>query len=239
MRLGEERAAAFSKATVERGRLLGRSEAWDGGRRCHERGERAAEPVAEGEVMVRLVRFWSESKGDSFSLVGESEYSFALSIESDAWPRRDRGLPGFSGPGENKPAPSMAEPSPMRWAVGEGVFAGEDFCGEIDLARSAESGQKAAEVSKFVDTKLCDAVDGPHCGSHTSSQRKHGLPESLGGQRRTHLLGVPGVHAFPAGSSPRVPENALRPLLLGGPSATPPIAKSRRPRQTCWQCLWI
>lgn len=70
--VGELRAA-FSAATMDRGRLLGRSEACDVGRLCHESGERADGMLMEGEVKVRLVRLISESKGESFSLAGESE----------------------------------------------------------------------------------------------------------------------------------------------------------------------
>jgi hypothetical protein len=50
------------------------------------------------------------------------------------------GLPVLSGPGDAKLVPSEADARtlPLRWAVGGGVFAGDDFCGEIDLARSGE-----------------------------------------------------------------------------------------------------
>lgn len=68
--LGELRAA-FSAATMDRGRLLG--PAWDVGRLCHERGERAEGMPMEGDVRVMLVRLVSESNGESFSFVGELE----------------------------------------------------------------------------------------------------------------------------------------------------------------------
>lgn len=49
------------------------------------------------------------------------------------------GLFVLSTPGDSKYVPSEAEGRmPMRWAVGGGVFAGDDFWGEIDLARSTK-----------------------------------------------------------------------------------------------------
>jgi hypothetical protein len=70
----EERAVAFSVATIDSGRLFGRSEVCEVGRRCHERGERAAGAVVEGDVrVVTLDRLVSESNIGSFSLVGDVE----------------------------------------------------------------------------------------------------------------------------------------------------------------------
>jgi hypothetical protein len=71
-RTGELRAA-FSAATIDKGLLLGRSDACEVGRLCHERGDRAEGMPMEGEPMVRLVRLISDSNGESFSLVGEPE----------------------------------------------------------------------------------------------------------------------------------------------------------------------
>ena len=60
-------------------------------------------------------------------------------------PIRDRGLPVLSRTGgdEDRFTPSGPCDVPMRWETGGGVFAGDDFWGEIDLARSSErnSGQ--------------------------------------------------------------------------------------------------
>jgi hypothetical protein len=123
-RLVEDRAA-FSTAMVERGRLFGRSEPRDGGRLCHESGERGAPPAVEDEV--RLVRLASESNRESFSLVGESEKSVALSMAPDERTGRDRGLPEDSRSGEKRPMPSAAGLRLTRCEVGEGVLAGEDF----------------------------------------------------------------------------------------------------------------
>lgn len=82
--VGDDRAAAFSAAIIDSGRLLERSEACDGGRLCHDRGDREGAMPLDGDVNVRLVRLMSESKGKSFSLVGELEveYSRVRSIAS-------------------------------------------------------------------------------------------------------------------------------------------------------------
>jgi hypothetical protein len=53
---GDERAAAFSAARAERGRLFGRSEDCDVGRLCHERGVRAGAFSFEGEAEGAPVR---------------------------------------------------------------------------------------------------------------------------------------------------------------------------------------
>jgi hypothetical protein len=65
--------AAFSAATMDRGRLLGRSEACEVGRLCHERGDRAEGMPMEGDGRATLVRLISESNGESFSFEGELE----------------------------------------------------------------------------------------------------------------------------------------------------------------------
>ena len=86
--------------------------------------------------------FMSESKGESFSFVGEVEIeksSPVLSITTlEDLAIRDRGLPVLSSGGgeEVKLRPSGVCELLMRWTAGGGVLAGDDFCGEIDLARS-------------------------------------------------------------------------------------------------------
>jgi hypothetical protein len=93
----------------------------------------------EGEVKDTLVRLVSESNGESFSFVGELEKSVAPSRASEAVSTvRCLGLPGLSRLGDSRLVPSEADGRmPTRWAVGGGVFAGDDFWGEMDLARSA------------------------------------------------------------------------------------------------------
>ena len=93
----------------------------------------------EGEVKDTLVRLVSESNGESFSFVGELEKSAAPSMASEAGSAVCcLGLPGLSRLGDSRFVPSEADGRmPTRWAVGGGVFAGDDFWGEIDLARSA------------------------------------------------------------------------------------------------------
>lgn len=130
--------AAFSAATMDKGRLFGRSEACEVGRLCHERGDRADGMPIEGDAAT-LVRLISESNGESFSLVGELDKSISPSIRSEVGlAARCRGLPALSRLGDSRLVPSASDGRmPMRWAVGGGVFAGDDFCGEMDLARSA------------------------------------------------------------------------------------------------------
>lgn len=119
---------------------MGRSVVWDLGLLCQERGERDEGTALDGGAYGRLVRFASESKGLLFSLVGEVESSGALSIVVASASRTVRalGLPVaiLSKEGEDRPIPSAAGARLMRFEVGEGVFTGDDFWGEIDLARS-------------------------------------------------------------------------------------------------------
>lgn len=101
-------------------------------------------------VYVKLVRLTSESRLVSFSFVGEMDSSGAPSIveTSESGFARDLGLPVpvLSREGEDKPIPSAAGARLMRFEVGDGVFTGEDFWGEMDLARSVTS-QTRTQVS--------------------------------------------------------------------------------------------
>lgn len=61
-------------------------------------------------------------------------------VSEDDSRARCLGPPVFSRPGESKVVPSDADGTiPTRWAVRGGVLAGDDFCGEIDLARSTKT----------------------------------------------------------------------------------------------------
>lgn len=76
-----DRAAAFSAATIDNGRDLGRSGPWDGGLRCHDRvGVLAGTPLDGGEVYEVLERLGSKSRTVSF--VGEAERGEGRSIAS-------------------------------------------------------------------------------------------------------------------------------------------------------------
>lgn len=86
----------------------------------------------------------SESNGEWFSLVGESGRSAALPIASEDGPSRERGLPVVVAVGENRPTPSEASERPGRWEAGEGVFTGDDFWGDMDLARSVGPRRRAS-----------------------------------------------------------------------------------------------
>lgn len=140
-------AAAFSAAKTDNGRVLGRSEVWDVGRLCQERG-RAEGMAAKGEVRIWLDRLFGsdESKGDgdagdSFSFVGEASDSGSMAV-SDSWTERARGLPVVSsaGEGEERSTPSggrmvlamlamlaMLARWWWLWWWPVGVFAGDDF----------------------------------------------------------------------------------------------------------------
>lgn len=94
----------------------------------------------EGEPKFTLLLLLSESNGESFSLVGELEDSVALGVFmiSDVGSAlRGLGLLELPSTGDSRLVPSAVDGrTPARFAVGGGVFAGDDFCGEIDLARS-------------------------------------------------------------------------------------------------------
>lgn len=76
-----DRAAAFSAATIDNGRDLGRSGPWDGGLRCHDRvGVLVGTPLDGGELYDALDRLGSRSRIVSF--VGETERGEERSIAS-------------------------------------------------------------------------------------------------------------------------------------------------------------
>jgi hypothetical protein len=87
-----------------------------------------------GGVVVDLV---STSEGASFSLVGEE----LKSIEVSAFASGSADLEALSSLWNLGESSFNAS---VRWTLrrlerGEGVFAGDDFCGEMDRARSAMS----------------------------------------------------------------------------------------------------
>jgi hypothetical protein len=66
--------AAFSAATIDSGRLLGRSGDCEFGRLCHDSGEAlAGGRLVEGDVKLACFDSGSKVKGESFSLEGEVE----------------------------------------------------------------------------------------------------------------------------------------------------------------------
>jgi hypothetical protein len=80
----------------------------------------------------------STSEGASFSLVGEELRSIEVSAFASDSDNREA-LSSLWNLGESSFNASV------RWILrrlerGEGVFAGDDFCGEMDRARSAMSG---------------------------------------------------------------------------------------------------
>jgi hypothetical protein len=107
------------------------------------------------------------------------------SMTSEAGTARGRGLPELSRPGDAKLVPSEADGwMLMRWVAGEGEFAGDDFWGEIDLARSAETSKRSVLTS----LSNCAAQSNPSgrrfavCGSRGRLSRLED-----GGQEDAHV----------------------------------------------------
>jgi hypothetical protein len=134
--------AAFSAATIESGRLLGRSGDWEFGRRCQDSRESLEGIAFDGDALTEifLIRSDSEitrssSNGAVFSFVGEFVVPANLSISSPtAVSRRDSEAHSGLIWGDKDWKMPLAWATEIRDTVG--VFAGEDFVGEIDLARS-------------------------------------------------------------------------------------------------------
>ena len=133
---------AFSVATIDRGRLRGRSEDWELGRRCQDKGEFLEGMALEGEAFMETFRLESDSvmtrsatNGEAFSFVGDDEAPVSLSIASlIPFSCCESESPRGSIFGENDWAKVSACVPVILDAIG--VLAGEDLAGEIDLARS-------------------------------------------------------------------------------------------------------
>lgn len=128
---------AFSVATIERGRLRGRSDACELGRRCHERGERGGIVPERGAFMPEL-RLSSVSDalrpfsyGSEFSLVGESAVSLSIAL---SWANSRSTV--SAGDNDCIVAADSASVSASVGLTVVGEITGEDFVGDIDLARS-------------------------------------------------------------------------------------------------------
>jgi hypothetical protein len=129
--------AAFSTATIDNGLLLGRSDDCESGRLCQDRGEFREGIAADGEVL-EIFRIWSDS-GETRSELYSNEFSFTgdefpinLSIVSSIATSRGR-----SAPIEGAVVGDTACANETREALEiVGVPTGEDFVGDIDLARS-------------------------------------------------------------------------------------------------------
>lgn len=104
----------------------------DVGRLCHDSGDARVEA---------LLRFASESMGDWFSLVGEvlawADAMLSRSASESTEASRECGW------GDSSLRASEERCRLRRLERGEGVFAGEDFCGEMDLARSGRGKESA------------------------------------------------------------------------------------------------
>ena len=124
----KDRCVAFWAATILNGLVPPR----EVGLLCHASGE----PLAEV-----LPRFASASKGDWFSLVGEvlagADVMLSRSASESIEASRERDC------GESSLRASEERCRLRRFARGEGVLAGEDFCGEMDLARSVGGNESA------------------------------------------------------------------------------------------------
>ena len=135
--------AAFSVATIESGRLRGRSDDCELGRRCQERGE-----FLDGGIAVEceaFIRFRSDtsfpcrpSNGAEFSFVGDVEEPFHPSSIASSWvaSRRDSG--SWSGCIFGDPDCDRLPGCARDILDAFGVVEGEDFVGDIDLARSEQ-----------------------------------------------------------------------------------------------------
>jgi hypothetical protein len=127
--------AAFSVATIDSGRLRGRSEACEFGRRCHERGEFFEVGMAlEGEALMEATRFnpamsFSISIGAVFSFAGEVEVAIIAS-SPEMSRRASESCCRGSILGDKELACRRDTLDVF------GVLEGDDLVGEIDLARS-------------------------------------------------------------------------------------------------------
>lgn len=136
--------AAFSVATIDSGRLRGRSEDCEFGRRCHESVEFLEGGMTlEGEAFMEETRFrpaisLSISIGAVFSFVGEIEVPVNRSIASST--NMSRRTSESSCPGSGSILGDTVCDKVLACSADTldvvGVFEGEDFVGEIDLARS-------------------------------------------------------------------------------------------------------
>lgn len=104
----------------------------DLGRCCHDRVPDRARAAA-GLVSV--------SSGESFSLVGDVEFAIVSAGSSTSTSAAAAGGRVGSGVFSLDAAGDSSFNASERWmlrrlARGDGVFAGDDFCGEMDLARS-------------------------------------------------------------------------------------------------------
>lgn len=137
--------AAFCVATIDSGLLLALSGDWDAGRLCQDRG---LVPGVEDAALVGLER---RSGAASSSLVGDVEMLLiGLSMVSS----------GASGCGTG--LSRTGEDVRLRRSAGRearcGVFAGDDFWGDMDLARSefeGTRGQLGFSLQKEDETERC------------------------------------------------------------------------------------
>lgn len=119
--------AAFCVATIDSGLLLALSGDWDAGRLCQDSG---LAPGVEDAALVGLER---RSGAASSSLVGDIErVLIGLSMASSG--ASDCGT-GLSRAGED-----VRLRRSVGWGPRCGVFAGDDFWGDMDLARSRDAG---------------------------------------------------------------------------------------------------
>lgn len=150
--------AAFSVATIDSGRLRGRSEDCEVGRLCHERGEFFEGGMAlEGEALIEetLLRpaiSLSISMGAVYSLVGEVEVPMSRRASESS--RCGAGSILGDSVWDKELACSTATLDVV------GVFEGEDLVGEMDLARS-ELHLVSQRVSKQDEQHVAVKSNGP------------------------------------------------------------------------------
>ena len=135
MALGD--LAAFSAATIERGRLRGRSAVWEVGRLCQLRGEFLDGIALDGEAFIRF------KAGSTFSRSASEEGN--LPFEGDAGDPIKRSIASSVAMSRRLSSFGVSirreASDKLLGCVADilefvGVFEGEDLVGEIDRARS-------------------------------------------------------------------------------------------------------
>lgn len=230
--------AAFSAASMESGRLRGPLE--DVGLLCCQLRPLAVEELLVGEALP-LGCLASLSNGDSFSLVGEEEKEPRAYMGSSSGSSLVLcGLAGGSRMGEESKVRRSGAWVTGRCADDGGVLTGEDFWGEMDLARSAKEQCQPAVCREDKVTGVGGADGmvlslarpkrfglGPRAtnvgraatargGGGASWIKQPGDRGEERGEGGTHLHDEPVVLSCPAGSSLPVRGSALRPPRHGG-----------------------
>jgi hypothetical protein len=167
-----EERAAFSAATMDKGRLREGLDDCEFGRRCQLK-PLAREPPRVGDPAPVVVLLLSPSRGETFSLEGETGCAAWSSIDSARVTSLVGELAGASmGEESSLRCPELR----LRLTDGGGVFAGDDFWGEMDLARSATKCKQSWDREAYNVSKATEVRDGNAgrigCGIHCTTQQE-------------------------------------------------------------------